>query len=244
MRRATQSLIWAGIVAVLFGESASIRAGMPAPLPTEDNVVRVFRLNDSVDQRLQVISFFIVGLLTCAAIVRWLWNHMARDWKALPRLSFGQALAGVILWGLLFFLVLTMISGARELMTPGAWKKQGVTYTLADDGGPVDLAPSALRRQHLEQLRQALWHFAATHRGQFPTQEQRSAIPADLWIVPETGGMPYRYIAGQSVEQLTALLVVAPELESGWRQVLRTDGTIANIPASEMTPLPTKEKQP
>jgi hypothetical protein len=25
-----------------------------------------------------------------------------------------------------------MISGARELMTPGAWEKQGVTYRLAD----------------------------------------------------------------------------------------------------------------
>jgi len=51
----------------------------------------------------------------------------------LPRLSFGRALAGVILWGLLFFIVLTMISGARELMTPGAWKKDGATYKLADD---------------------------------------------------------------------------------------------------------------
>lgn len=56
--------------------------------------------------------------------------------------------------------------------------------------------------------------------------------------------MPYRYFAGQSVEQPTALLVVAPELESGWRQVLRTDGTIANVPASEIAPLPAKEKLP
>jgi hypothetical protein len=38
----------------------------------------------------------------------------------------------VTLWGLLFLLILTMISGARELMTPGAWEKHGSTYELKD----------------------------------------------------------------------------------------------------------------
>jgi hypothetical protein len=33
----------------------------------------------------------------------------------------------------LFLLVLTMISGARELMTPGAWEKKGFTYQLVRD---------------------------------------------------------------------------------------------------------------
>lgn len=40
----------------------------------------------------------------------------------------------VVLWGLLFIVVLAMISGARELMTPGAWEKQGATYRLAGEG--------------------------------------------------------------------------------------------------------------
>ncbi len=39
----------------------------------------------------------------------------------------------MIIWGLLFVLVLTMISGARELMTPGAWEKEGFTYVLAGE---------------------------------------------------------------------------------------------------------------
>ena len=225
--------------------AGSAHAGMPSPLPSEDDIVRVFRLNDSVDQRLQAISFFVLGLLICAALVRWLWNYLARDWKALPRLSYGKALAGVILWGLLFFLVLTMISGARELMTPGAWKKQGITYQLADNGVPIaDPTPSAVRRQQLEQLRQALWHFAATHHGLFPSEAERSVIPADLWIVPESGGMRFRYLAGQKVDQPAAPLVVAPELEPGKRLVLRTDGTIADLPASDVAPPLTKEKQP
>jgi hypothetical protein len=54
-----------------------------------------------------------------------LWNSLQRDFPRLPRLSFSRALAGVVLWGLLFIIVLTMISGARELMTPGAWQRQG-----------------------------------------------------------------------------------------------------------------------
>ena len=32
-------------------------------------------------------------------------------------------------------IVLTMISGARELMTPGAWERNGVTYRLSESRG-------------------------------------------------------------------------------------------------------------
>jgi hypothetical protein len=64
--------------------------------------------------------------------VKGLWNYLAKDFQKLPRMSYGKALAAVTLWGLLFLLVLSMISGARELMTPGAWEKQGLTYKLKD----------------------------------------------------------------------------------------------------------------
>jgi hypothetical protein len=212
-----------------------VHAGMPSPLPSGDELERVFRLNESADQRIQAVSFFVVGLLVCAAVVRWLWNYVARDFATFPRLTYGKALAGVVLWGLLFVLVLTMISGARELMTPGAWKKQGFTYKLADPPDQAsDPAPAIVRRQHLEQLRQALWHFAATHYGHFPSAGELTAIPIDLWIVPETGGLRYRYLPGQMADQAAALLVIAPELDPGRRLVLRTDGTIAELPAAEI----------
>jgi hypothetical protein len=222
-------------VAVLaaLGIAERARAGMPAPLPSEDDIVRVFRLNETVDQRLQAISFFLVGLLLCAAVNRWLWNYLARDWKAMPRLSYGKALAAVVLWGLVFFVVLTMISGARELMTPGAWKKQGITYQLADADNRADPSPDLLRRQQLEQLRQALWHFAATHDGRFPNKDELAAIPGDLWIVPESGGMRYGYVPGQTAKQAAAPLLIAPAPEPGKRLVLRTDGTIAEVPADQ-----------
>jgi hypothetical protein len=216
---------------------------MPAPLPTEDELVRVLRLNETADQRLQAISFFVAGLLGCAAVVRWLWNYLARDFP-MPRLSYGRALAGVVLWGLLFVLVLTMISGARELMTPGAWRKQGFTYRLADADPGGDPDPAAVRRRHLEQLRQALWHFAATHQGRFPSDAERSAIPADLWAVPETGGLRYRYLPGRTADGAAAPLVVAPETETRRRLVLRTDGTIADLPAADLDAVLRPEGRP
>src|SRR5882724_10264024 len=89
-----------GMLMLLLVE-ARARAGMPAPLPTEaDNVYRkVLKLDGSAVERLQAISFFLLGFLLCAAVVRWLWNIVQRDAPQLPRLSFGKALAGVLLWG-------------------------------------------------------------------------------------------------------------------------------------------------
>jgi hypothetical protein len=61
------------------------------------------------------------------------WNGLRRDFAWLPYLSYFKACCVVVLWGLLFVVVLTMISGARELMTPGAWEKNGLTYKLRED---------------------------------------------------------------------------------------------------------------
>jgi hypothetical protein len=88
-------------------------------------------LSDFASLRLESASFFLVGLLVSAAVVRACWNMLAADFPRLPKLRYRGALGLVALWGLLFVIVLTMISGARELMTPGAWVRQGMTYKLA-----------------------------------------------------------------------------------------------------------------
>lgn len=112
-------------------------------------------LTDLARLRLDSISFFLVILLLSAAGVKLLWNRLARDISTLPRLSYGGALAGTVLWGLLFLFVLTMISGARELLTPGAWKKVGLTYALNDES-ESEIVPANVetllpeRRQRLE----------------------------------------------------------------------------------------------
>ena len=104
------------------GLEHSAHAGMPS-----------IGLTDLARMRVQAISFFLACFLACSWVVQRLWNSLRGDFPRLPRLSFARSNGLVALWGLLFLLVLTMISGARELMTPGAWKKEGLTYKLAED---------------------------------------------------------------------------------------------------------------
>jgi hypothetical protein len=109
------------IAALAFFPADAI-AGMPAPV----------RLTDIGRMRLQTISFFLLILFLSAALIQWLWNGLRPTFPRLPKLNYPRALSLVVLWGLLFVVVLAMISGARELMTPGAWEKHGATYRLKE----------------------------------------------------------------------------------------------------------------
>lgn len=233
------------ILALLFlGRPSTASAGMPAPLPTNVDRYVAWTINASILARVQAVSFFLLVLLSCTAIVKWLWNYLQRDFPKLPRLTFAKTLAGVLLWGLLFILVLTMISGARELMTPDAWQKQGFTYKLTpQSNSAAEPSPRELRRQRLEQLRTALWHFAATHNGRFPSESEKPLIPAELWTVPESGGMHYLYVPGQSASETADLLVYEPELDAE-RFVLQTNGDIRTMGSSQIESLRTAEKRP
>jgi hypothetical protein len=75
-------------------------AGMPLP----------FTLTEIARMRVEAISFFLLVLLISAALVRWLWNGLGGSFPRLPRLSYFKALSLVLLWGLLFTVVLAMIS--------------------------------------------------------------------------------------------------------------------------------------
>jgi hypothetical protein len=214
------------LIVVPLSLAASVAtAGMASPLPTDPE--RVLRLNDTPRQRLQAISFFVLGLLGCALAVRFLWNFLQRDFPRLPRLTLGKALAGVVLWGLALVIVLAMIAGARELMTPGAWQKQGWTYKLTN--GEIPAPAPAARRQHIEQLRTALLQFAATHGGRYPLRDETSAIPDEFWEVPDAGGLRYRYVPGLSGGDEMALLACEPDLGAGGRLALMTNGSIVSL---------------
>jgi hypothetical protein len=125
-----------------------------------------------------------------------------------------------------------MISGARELMTPGAWRKQGWTYKLADAATPAS-SPSDERRQALEKLRQALWQYAATHEGHFPP-ENDPAIDRSLWDIPGWPGLRFLNVPGRTAEDSGHLLVHAPELDGDERQVLLTNGLIGTMRTAEI----------
>src|SRR5437016_1584825 len=99
---------------VLLGVAATpgiALAGMPS-----------VNLTDIARLRLETLSFFLFVFLACAKVVQLIWNGLTRDFPRLPRLGYWRSVGLVGLWGLLFLVVLTMISGARELLTPGAWE--------------------------------------------------------------------------------------------------------------------------
>lgn len=216
--------------ALTLASAAPAFAGMPA-----------VTLTDAASMRLQSISFFLVVFLVSALVVRWIWNVFAADYSRLPRLSYFKALGVVGLWGLLFLLVLTMISGARELMTPGAWKKDGVTYTLADEKKPEE--PAAVptpteddRRRKLMTLYGALTAHAAAHGGNFPPPAD-SGVAADLWRTPHASGMRYVYLSGRNSRDPGRVLACEPELFGDGRFVLFTNGDIRRLTSAELAPL-------
>ena len=188
-------------------------------------------LTDWATLRVETLSFFLVVLLGLAALVRWLWNSLAADFPRLPRLTYRRALAAVVLWGMLLAVVLTMIAGARELLTPGAWQKQGLLYKLAGPAEPPhsiseDKEHLNERHQHLAALQKALWTFAATHDGKFPAQAD-PAIEASLWEMPGTGGMQYLYVSGKKAKTAAdppEPLAFEPEIYGPDRLVLTTGG--------------------
>jgi hypothetical protein len=237
LMRLTVFIVAIGLIAELPSRAV---AGMPMPLPPYFQPERILRLDDSALSRLQAISFFIVVFLLAAKGIQWLWNYFRRDFSALPRLSFGRALAGLFLWALLFVIVLTMISGARELMTPGAWVKRGATYRLAAEPATATFEPDpeSARRQHLEKLRTALWQFAATHQGRFPAESEKTAIAGEFWDIPDSGGMRYLYVQGLAAGHVPEILAYEPELVSGRRLVLKTTGDILIVPSAEIPKRP------
>lgn len=203
-------------------------AGMPS-----------LHLTDVARMRLENISFFAAGFLVCALLIKLLWNYLAKDWTFLPHLSYGKALGLVALWGLLFVLVLTMISGARELMTPGAWEKKGATYQLIDEDKAKKLQD---RRTTLETLKTALWKYADAHDGKFPLERSDPAIAAGLWNVPDPSGASYVYVASTRGNDRTPL-AFEPELFGVDRLVLCVDGVIRTMTSDEIArALPAEKK--
>lgn len=199
-------------------------AGMPA-----------FTLTDIARARVHAISFFLVCFLACAWVVQRIWNSLRGDFPRLPRLSFGRATGVVALWGLLFLLVLTMISGTRELMTPGAWRKEGFTYKLED--APKTQSKTERdteRRQSLDRLRIALWTYARGHDGRFPPDDKAPEVPEEVWGVSDASGIRYVYRGGQTAGRGSSPLAFEPGIFGRDRFVLLTDGEITRMTSAEI----------
>jgi len=186
-------------------------------------------LSDVARMRFQAVSFFLLVLLLCAWGVKGLWNALAADVPRLPRLTYGKALGVVALWGLLFTLILTMVSGARELMTPGAWVKQGFTYRLAEGPPPPPTDLDAARRMKLERLRDALRVYAKSHDGRYPPDDLAPEIEPEVWRLPGGADLRYLYVPGRILDQGDAVLACETGLFGRDRYVLFADGSIRSM---------------
>jgi len=201
----------------LLAAPAVAQAGMPAIMLTD-----VARL------RVQTISFFLLGFLLSAWGIQAIWNRLSQDLPRLPRVGYLTALGVTTLWALLFILVLTMISGARELMTPGAWEKAGYTYRLktADRVSTADPTPPQLlaeRQAKLETLRVALWGWAAQHGGNLPASIEAAGLHPGVWETPDAARFPYVYFGDRRLGE-PAPLAAEPEVFGAERLVLLADG--------------------
>lgn len=223
-RRCSLLLLFASVL--LLPNSA--HAGMPS-----------ITLTDITRLRLQTISFFLMGVLASAWVVRVAWNILQRDFPRLPQLSYGRSLAVVMLWGLVFILVLTMISGARELMTPGAWERQGWTYRLADEA-PASAAAAedgqlwAERRAGLAQLGTALLSYAVRNEGYFPSEEDFDALDDDLKSLPGLTGVYYFYVPERVASDVSRILAYEPNVYGDESLVLMSDGLIQSMTPAEL----------
>ena len=214
----------ASAVALGVVRNGEARAGMP-----------MATLSDVGRARLQTVSFFLLVLLLCAWGVQKIWNALAADVPRMPKLSYRKAIGVMVLWGLLFVLVLTMISGARELMTPGAWKKQGFTYVLDEPPKPPTRDPTdAPRRAALERLGTALRVYAWTHGGQFPPHDQPHEIDRVAWDVPDTVGLRFLYVPGRKLDDKDAVVAYEPALHGPMRYALYASGQVKLVGPSEV----------
>jgi hypothetical protein len=192
------------------------------------------RLTELAELRLQAISFFLLLALLVTLAVKALWNRLSQEVPRLPQLSFKAALAVVFLWGLCFQLVLSMIAGGRELMTPGAWEKQGATYQVRTEPPSDKELVLEARRQRLEELRTALWAYAQQHGNAFPPSEFDPAIPEERWRVLGGSGMRFIYVSGRKADTSAVPLAYEPGLFGRERWVLFADGEIRQLPLEQV----------
>lgn len=182
----------------------------------------VITLTDVARARIDSLSFFILTYLFISWVVKWIWNQLAKSFEILPRLKYLQALGVVFTTGLLFYVVLTMISGARELLTPGAWEKQGAGYRMR--GESVAEVSKEARAESLRNLQMAIWDYAKNHEGNAPGSPLTTGIDSSLWSFP--GGGLYCLVPGVRPGGGRQILVYEPSSAGARRFVLLVDGTI------------------
>jgi hypothetical protein len=207
------------LLATLFVALASVSSAQAG--------MTVYDLSDVARMRFQEISFFTVLLIGSGLLIRFLWNVVAKSAPGLPKLPFRQAMALTVVLSLGMMLVLTMISGARELLTPGAWRRQGSTYKL----NSPENEPTRLR--NIAALKAALFDYAERHEGKFPPHDWIPEISAKLWEA-DPAGARFIYLGGLNTNSTARAMAAEPPNFGDSRYVLTTSGEIKKVSAEEI----------
>lgn len=226
LARFQQSLTLA-ILSTIFLVPDSASAGMT-----------VYGLRDIYRMRLQEVSFFLLLLFVGAFLIKVLWNYAVKGFSFLPRLKYLQSFCLSILFGLFTMLILTMISGIREVLTPEAWRRQGSSYRLNDP------SQEPARRRSLEQLRSTLLDYARQHEGRFPPSDFSSGIPDKLWEAPDSDGTRYIYSGGHTTNDVASILAAEPLNFGDSRFALFVSGEIRQLSSDELGKLLSSNQKP
>lgn len=200
------SIVCFGLL-ILTSESADAGMGYPT-------------ISDFGRLRLKTLSFFLVAFLLFSYLFHICWHQIRNAIPRLPKLSFRQSMGMMFLWGLVFIVVLIMISGARELMTPGAWKKNGFTYQLTEASRSekgLSVVNSDLANEKINsllKLKVELMQFAENNSGRFPSEEEYKSWTYDLKKIPNTLGATWVYVPESTIEDSKSLLFFHPFSEN------------------------------
>jgi hypothetical protein len=126
--------------------------------------------------------------------------------------------------------VLSMVGGALELMTPGAWVKVGVTYALSDTGLPTMSA----RVRRIDGLRRALWDYAKERQGRLPRHEFVPEIAEDVWKTASASGALFVYVGGRTLGERDRVIAYEPAVFGRTRLALYGDGEVREVDARRL----------
>jgi len=177
-------------------------------------------------------------MLLVAFLVKVLWNHLKKDFSFLPNISLGRAFSLTLLVGIGMSIVLSMISGARELFTPGAWQKNGLTYNVAPIASPGE-SLLAKRRQKIRSLKDAIWKHAEQNNGKFPLNAFSSTVTQNSFFTLHPSRMRFEYrFDSEGLNGDTKPLAWEPDVYKENRFVLFTSGEIKLLSADSVKELP------
>jgi hypothetical protein len=218
---------------LLLSLASSAQAGMISP-----------RLTDVAGARLDSISFFLAIYVVCALLFRWVWNVLARDFAWMPRLTFKKSLAVLVVAGLFMYFILTMISGARELLTPGAWARNGYGYQLTSPEDKNKAMLETARMGAMARLRDALRDYAAKHDGKLPPHLFAPDFDTSLWKGIDPSGTWLAYMPGRTFTPPASLIAYEPASYGAKRWVLLSDSSLLLMDSAELDQRVRKEFLP